>query len=122
MDKIAEKSADFAGILGANLAGKQWVQKRRILRLFSGKISLEIDRFCPDQTSIFSVFLTEVIICSFNNNTLQKWTNGKAFNIMASAQFFATKTTPGSFGTLFARFIDEGLKLICEFTASKYPQ
>ena len=23
-------------------------------------------------------------------NTLQKWTNGKAFNIMASAQFFAT--------------------------------
>ena len=37
-------------------------------------------------------FLTEVIICSFNNNTLQKWTNGKAFNIMASAQFFATQS------------------------------
>ena len=45
-------------------------------------------RFCTDQTSVFNVFLTEVIICSFNNNTLQKWTNGKAFNIMASAQFF----------------------------------
>ena len=28
--------------------------------------------------------------CSFNNNMLQKWTNGEAFNIMASAQFFAT--------------------------------
>ena len=59
----------------------------------SRQISLEIDQFCANQTSIFNVFLTEVIICSFNNNTLQKlqnWTNGKAFNIMASAQFFAT--------------------------------
>ena len=52
------------------------------------KISLEIDWFGTDQTSFFNVFLTEVIICSFNNNTFQKWTNGKAFNIMASAQFF----------------------------------
>ena len=34
--------------------------------------SLEIDRFCTDQTSILNVFLTEVIICSLNNNTLQK--------------------------------------------------
>ena len=48
---------------------------------FSRQISLEIDRFCADQTSVF---------CSFNNNTLQKRTNGKAFKIMASAQFFAT--------------------------------
>ena len=60
------------------------------LWLFSRQILLEIDRFCADQTSVFNVFLTEVIICSYNNNTLQKWTNGKAFNIMASAQFFAT--------------------------------
>ena len=85
-----ENSADFAGIFGANLARKQSVKKGRILWLFSGQILLEIDRFCADQTSVFNVFLTEVIICSFNNNTLQKWTNGKAFNIMASAQFFAT--------------------------------
>jgi len=69
-DKIVEKSADFAGI--ANLAGKQSVKKGRILGLFSGQISLEIDRFCSDQTSVFNVFLTEVIICSSNNNTLQK--------------------------------------------------
>ena len=54
------------------LAGKKSVKKRRILWLFSGQISLEIDRFCADQTSVFNVFLTEVIICSFNNNTLQK--------------------------------------------------
>ena len=72
------------------LAGKKSVKKRRILWLFSGQISLEIDRFCADQTSVFNVFLTEVITCSFNNNTLQKWTNGKAFNIMASAQVFVT--------------------------------
>ena len=85
-----ENSADFAGIFGANLDRKQSVKKRGILWLFSGQILLEIDRFCADQTSVFNVFLTEVIICSFNNNTLQKWTNGKAFNIMASAQFFAT--------------------------------
>ena len=57
---------------------------------FSRQISLEIDWFCADQTSVFNVFLTEDNICSFNNNTLQKRTNGKAFKIMASAQFFAT--------------------------------
>ena len=57
---------------------------------FSRQISLEINRFCADQTSVFNVFLTEDNICSFNNNTLQKRTNGKAFKIMASAQFFAT--------------------------------
>ena len=43
-----------------------------------------------DQASALNIFLTEVIICSLNNDTLQKWTNGKAVNIMASAQFFAT--------------------------------
>ena len=53
---------NFGGIFGANLAGKQSVKKRRILCLFSGQISLEIDRFCADQTSVFNVFLTEVII------------------------------------------------------------
>ena len=31
----------------------------------------------------------------------------KAFNIMASAQFFATQSTPGSFKSLFACFSDE---------------
>ena len=42
-----------------------------------GQISLEISRICADQTDVFKVFLTDVIICSFNNNTLQKWTNGR---------------------------------------------
>ena len=35
-NKIAEKLANFAGIFGANLAGKQLVKKRQILWLFSG--------------------------------------------------------------------------------------
>ena len=89
-DKFTEKSTDFAGVFGANFTEKQSVKKPTILWLFSRQISLEIDQFCADQISLFNVFLTEVIICSFNNNTLQKWTSGKAFNIMASAQFFAT--------------------------------
>ena len=103
-DKIAEKLANFAGIFGANLAGKQSVKKQQILWLFSGQISLEIDWFCADQTSVFNVFLTEVIICSFNNNMLQKWNNGKAFNIMASAQFFATYSIPGSLHVSVTKF------------------
>ena len=74
-DKFAEKSADFAencrsfrGKLHQKAIGK----KRPILWLFSRQISLEIDRFCADQTSLFNVFLTQVISCSFNKNTLQK--------------------------------------------------
>ena len=107
-DRLWKKKSNFAGFLGTNLRkncpvsqefrgsfrgklhqkaiGKKWP----ILWLFSRQILLEIDWFYTDQTSVFNVFLTEVIICSFNNNTLQKWTNGKAFNIMASAQFFTT--------------------------------
>ena len=102
--KISQFHGKFQGKPHQKAIGK----KRPILWLFSRQILLEIDRCCADQTSVFNVFLTEVVICSFNKNTLKKWTNGKAFKIMASAQFFATQSTPGSFGTLFARFSDEG--------------
>ena len=98
---------EFRGSFRGKLHQKVISKKRLILWLFSRQSSLEIDRFCADQTSIFNVFLTEVIIYSFNKNTPQKWTNGKAFNIMARAQFFTTQSTPGSFGVLFARFSDE---------------
>ena len=64
------KICRFRGNFQGKLAGKQSVKKRRNLWLFSGQISQQIDRFCADQTSVFNVFLTEVIICSFNNNTL----------------------------------------------------
>jgi len=66
--KIGRFHGNFRGNLGRKAIGK----KRRILWLFSGQISLEIDQFCADQTSLVNVFLREVIICSFNNNTLQK--------------------------------------------------
>ena len=80
-----KKESNFAGFVGtksrkidrfrgnfrSKLGRKEIGKKRRILWLFSEQISLEIDRFCADQTSVFNVFLTEVIICSFNNNTLQ---------------------------------------------------
>ena len=89
-DRSRRKKSNFAGFLGSNsrknrpispefrgkfqgkLRQKAMGKKRPILLLFSRQISPEIDRFCTDQTSVFNVFLTEVIICSFNNNTLKK--------------------------------------------------
>ena len=73
-DKFTKKSANFKGIFGANFAEKhaQSVKKTANFVVIFGENSLQIDRFCADQTSIFNVFLTEVIICSFNNHTLQK--------------------------------------------------
>ena len=78
-DRSRKKKSNFAGFLGTNLLKKRLIlqkivgvhqkaigKKRPILWLFSRQISVEIDRFCADQTSIFNVFLTEVIICSFN--------------------------------------------------------
>ena len=70
-----EKLADFEGISekisGQTLPksnGKKWL----MLWLFSRQILLENNWFCADQISVFNVFLTEVIIFSFNNNTLKK--------------------------------------------------
>ena len=52
----------FRGSFRGKLHRKAIGKKRPILWLFSRQISLEIDRFCADQTSLFNVFLTEVII------------------------------------------------------------
>ena len=126
-DRSRKKKSNFAEFLGTNSRKKQRIsrefrrsfqgklhqkaisKKQPILCSFSRQILLAIDRFCADQTSVFfKVFLTGVIICSFNNNTLQKWTNGKAFNIIASAQFFATWCTPGSYlHVLVTKFQDK---------------
>ena len=57
-------------------------------RFISSEICLENNH--KIRPAFLTFFLAEVIICSYNNNALQKWTNGKAFNIMASAQFFTT--------------------------------
>ena len=59
------------------------------LKEFSAQILLKIDWFCVDLIGVFIIFLTEIMICSFNNNMLEK-ANGKAFNITASAQLFTT--------------------------------
>ena len=60
-----ELCRNFLGKLRQKAIGRQ----QPILWLFSGQISLEVDWICADETSVFNVFLTEVIICSFNNNT-----------------------------------------------------
>ena len=73
------------------------------LREFSEQILLKIDWFCIDLIGVFIIFLTEIMICSFNNNMLEK-ANGKAFNITASAQLFTTESTPGSFRASFVHF------------------
>ena len=58
---------------------------------FSEQILLETDWFCVYLTSVFIIFLNrDILICSFNNNMLEKLANDKAFNIMASAQLFTT--------------------------------
>ena len=50
----------FRGSFRGKLHRKAIGKKRPILWLFSRQISLEIDRFCADQTSLFNVFLAEV--------------------------------------------------------------
>ena len=68
---MGEISREFRGSFGGKPHQKAIGKKRPILWLFSGQISLEIDRFCADQTSIFNIFLREFIIYSFNNNTVK---------------------------------------------------
>ena len=63
-----EFRGNFRGKLGRKAIGIKMVD----FVVISGQISLEIDRCFADQTGVFNVFLTEVIICSFNNNALQK--------------------------------------------------
>ena len=65
---------NLAGVFRANFTKKQSVKTAVFVVIFKANFARN-----PSVTSIFNVFLTEVIICSFNNNTLQKWTNGKAF-------------------------------------------
>ena len=64
--KIGRFHGNFQGKLGRKAIGKQMAD----FVVIFGQISQEIDRFCADQTSVFNVFLTEDITCSFNNNTL----------------------------------------------------
>ena len=66
--KFLEKSADFTGNLGGNFTKKQSVKNSRFRWIFLANFA-KIDQFCVDMTSV-------VQRCFFN--------------IMVSAQFFAT--------------------------------
>ena len=74
-DKFIENLTDFVGISRKfskkkkkKTIGKKWP----ILWKFSGQILLEIDRFWAHLMSVFNVFLTEIIICYFNNKAIEK--------------------------------------------------
>ena len=77
-------------ISGGNFAKKQSVKKQPISLDFFWQISLKSINFASVWPALFNVFLTGVIICAFNNSSLEKWANAKAINVMVSAQFFTT--------------------------------
>ena len=88
--EFLEKSVDFT----RNFAGKlrqETISKKQPISLdFFLKSSLKSINFALIWPALFNIFLTEIIICSFSNSSLEKWANAKDINIMASAQFFAT--------------------------------
>ena len=84
--KFVEKSAHFRGKLRQDTISK----KQPISRDIFWQISLTLINFVSIWKASFNVFLAGIIICSFNNSSLEKWTNLKAVNIMVSGQFFAT--------------------------------
>ena len=90
---LAEKSQilkDFRGNFRGKLCQETISKKQPISLDFVWQISLKSINFASIWPALFNVFLTGVIICSFNNSSLEKWANAKAINIMVSAQFFAT--------------------------------
>ena len=88
--KFLEKSADFTGNFGGKLPQETISKKQPISLDFFWQISLKAINFASIWPVLFNVFLTGIIICSFNKSSLEKWANAKAINIMVSAQFFAT--------------------------------
>ena len=74
-DRSRKKKANFAGFLGTKLLKNGQYHgnfQGKLARKAIGKktadfvvISLEIDQFCADQTSIFNVFLTETQLYCF---------------------------------------------------------
>ena len=79
----------FAEIFGANLAEKQSEKNGRFRGNFLRKFRYKSIDFAMSWQECLN-FLTEIIICYYNNKALEKWAYGKAFNIMTSVQVFAT--------------------------------
>ena len=83
--KIGRSHGKFRGKLRQETIGK----KQPISLDFFWQISLKSINFASIWPALFNVFLTGIIMCSFNNSSLEKWANAKAINIMVIAQFFA---------------------------------
>ena len=73
LKKLLEKSVDFMGNFGGKLRQETISKKQPISLDFLGANFAKIDQFCIDMTSVVNVFLTGIIICSFNNSSLEKW-------------------------------------------------
>ena len=76
--KFLEKSADFTGNFGGKPRHETISKKQPISLDFGGEISLKSINFASIWPALFNVFLTGIIICSFNNSSLEKWTNAEA--------------------------------------------
>ena len=76
--KFLEKSADFTGNFWGKLLSETISKKQPISLDFFGQISLKSINFALIWPALFNVFLTGIIICSFNNSSLEKWANAKA--------------------------------------------
>ena len=69
--KIGQFCGNFAGVFGANFTKRQSVKNGQFCGSFQGKFCQKSIGFALIRPVFFNVFLTEIIICSFNNNTLQ---------------------------------------------------
>ena len=67
------KSADFRGNFGGKLRQETISKKQPISLVFFLANFAKIDQFCIDMTNVGErFFLTGIIICSFNNSSLEK--------------------------------------------------
>ena len=66
--KFLEKSADFTGNFGGKLRQETISKKQPISLDFFWQISLKSINFASIWPALFNVFLTGIIMCSFNNS------------------------------------------------------
>jgi len=94
---VTKRDGNFAIFFSENDESMQLQQQQEHCLRKTGHFAEKVEQFvwtvvrvCMCLTTRF--FLTEIIICSFNNNALKKCANGKAFYIVAtvSVQFSTT--------------------------------
>ena len=79
-------------ISGGNFAKKQSVKNSRFRWVLFWQISPKSINFASIWPALFNVFLTGIIICSFNNSSLEKWANAKAIIIMVIVPSFSQRS------------------------------